>query len=230
MRYAALLAALLLATPAASRAGVLRGQSAIVDEGSFALSKDGARVGREDFVLRRIRGAGGDLFQASGTSALGDRRLAPAMEGDSAGVPFRYQLEIKSGGQLEEQLRAQFSRGRATVHVRGAGGEATREFVVGNGALLLEDEVFHLYYFVARAAGRGTLFVIVPRRNTQLSVRVEPRAQERLSIGGTLLSARHLIVTDGGGSQRHVWVDDRGRVLKAVDDHGLTAVREDPPR
>ncbi|MEP6689863.1 MAG: hypothetical protein ABJD07_01835 [Gemmatimonadaceae bacterium] len=230
-RTAALALLALIALVAVSvPAGAARAQSSVVDEGSFVLTKGGTRVGREDFVIRRIRSSAPDMMQVSGTVAVGDRRLAPAMESDSDGVPIRYQLEERRGGQLEESLRAQFSRGRAIVHSRAKSGEATREFAVPDGALLLDDDVFAHYYFLARAGRAGGVPVVVPRRNALLTVRVEQRGRERLDIGGTAIQARELALVDAAGAQRRVWVDDRGRVLKVIDDRGLMAVREDPPR
>jgi hypothetical protein len=56
--------------------------------------------------------------------------------------------------------------------------------------------------------------VIIPRRNQQVVARVSSRGNESVTVGAASLPARHLVITVAGGGERHVWVDDQGRVLR----------------
>lgn len=224
-------AALGAALGVALLAGALPGQVTTVDEGSFTISRNGQTVGREEFTIRSTPGAGGAHFVARGTVSYTDRRLAPALSADSAGAPLQYQVEVKSGTETEEMLSGKVGRGRFSARIQTPKGESAREYIVADGALIIDDDVFHQYFFLARADRAGTVPVVVPRRNVQLSMQVSQQGDEQLSIGGRVLPGRRLLLTEPGGATRDVWVDARGRVLKvSIPARGVVAVRDDPPK
>lgn len=221
---------LFVAATLAATASTLEAQVAIVDEGRFVITRDGRRIGTEDFVIRRTTGAGGDVLTGTATVAYQDRRLAPAVRTDPRGAPLAYQVEIRVGPEVRESLRGQVGRGRFSARIRTPGGESAKEYIVSDGAIILDDEVFHQYYFLGMSERSGSVPVVVPRRNVQVSMRVEGGGgSEMVEIGGTRVSARHLVVDDPGGSTRHVWLDSQGRVLKVTID-GVTAIRDELPR
>lgn len=230
MRYFGLLSATLLAVPAAAPS-----QVTVVDEGSFTISRSGTRIGRETFTIRRTPGPGGDVYVANATVEFDAERLSPALRADDSFAPLAYQLEVREGGQVRERLRAIVGRGRISAQVKTAKGESTKEYIVADGALVLDDNVFHQYYFLARRASgsssSGTVPVVIPQRNTQVVMRVSSQGNDAVSIGGRAITARVLVLTEPGGATRHIWVDDQGRVLKvALDARGITATRDEPPR
>jgi hypothetical protein len=221
---------LFVAATLAATSSSLDAQVAIVDEGRFVITRDGRRIGTEDFVIRRTTGAGGDVLTGTATVAYQDRRLAPAVRTDPRGAPLAYQVEIRVGPEVRESLRGQVGRGRFSARIRTPGGESAKEYIVSDGAIILDDEVFHQYYFLGMSERSGSVPVVVPRRNVQVSMRVESGGgSEMVEIGGTRVSARHLVVDDPGGSTRHVWLDSQGRVLKVTID-GVTAIRDELPR
>jgi hypothetical protein len=227
MRYFGLLSATLLAVPAAAPS-----QVTVVDEGSFTISRSGTKIGRETFTIRRTPGPGGDVYVANATVEFDTERLSPALRADDSFAPLAYQLEVREGGEVRERLRAIVGRGRISAQVKTAKGESTKEYIVADGALVLDDNVFHQYYFLARrASGASTVPVVIPQRNTQVVMRVSTQGNDAVSIGGRAISARLLVLTEPGGATRHIWVDDQGRVLKvALDARGITATRDEPPR
>ncbi len=227
MRYFGLLSATLLAVPAAAPS-----QVTVVDEGSFTISRSGTKIGRETFTIRRTPGPGGDVYVANATVEFDAERLSPALRADDSFAPLAYQLEVREGGEVRERLRAIVGRGRISAQVKTAKGESTKEYIVADGALVLDDNVFHQYYFLARrASGASTVPVVIPQRNTQVVMRVSTQGNDAVSIGGRAISARLLVLTEPGGATRHIWVDDQGRVLKvALDARGITATRDEPPR
>lgn len=234
MRYLSLLSATLLAVPTPTLAAA---QVTVVDEGSFTISRGGSRIGHETFTIRRTAGSGGgNAYVANATVEFEAKRLSPALRADDRFSPIAYQVEVRSGDQVQERLRGLISRGRFSAQVRTPTGESTKEYFVSDGALLLDDDVFHQYYFVAQRAERlgaagGSVPVVIPRRNTQQVMRVQPRGSDRVTVGRTSLQAQRLVLTEPGGATRQIWVDDRGRVLKvSLDARDIVAVRDAPPR
>ena len=233
MRSLALSATLLATLPAATP---LAAQVATVDEGSFSITHNGAPAGREEFSIRRTPGGeGGAVYVASATVAYDGRRLSPALRADASGYPLAYQVEVKVGSEVQERLTGQVGRGRFSALTKTPRGESAKEYVVSDGALILDDDVFHQYFFVAQnaRAGGATIPVVVPRRNAQLAMRVDERGNETVTVGGRALTARHLVLREGaaGGTERDVWVDAQGRVLKvSIPSRGIVALRDEPPR
>jgi hypothetical protein len=161
-----------------------------------------------------------------------NRRVLPQLSADSAGVPVRYVVEVKDGSASNERVDGVVGRGRASARVKNSRGESANEFVVSHGALVIDDDVFHQYYFITRREQpTGPVSVIIPRRNTQVTMRVTDAGSEKLSIGGTQIDARRYTIADPGGADREVWTDASGRLLKvAIPSRGIVALRDDPPR
>ena len=206
-------------------------QVAVVDEGSFTISREGTRIGREEFAIRRTPNPGGDVLVANATVVYTDRRLSPALQTDAAGAPLRYQVEVTVGSDVQERLQGRVGRGRFSAQLRTPRGESAREYVVADGALILDDDVFHQYYFLARAGRTGLVPVVVPRRNVQVTMRVDNEGADAITIRGDRLAATRYAMTEPDGSTRRIWVDGEGRVLRVtLDARGITALRDDPPR
>jgi hypothetical protein len=70
----------------------------------------------------------------------------------------------------------------------------------------------------------------VPRRNSQVTGRVEERGGDKIRVDGREVSAVHFVITLPDGA-RDLWFDDSGRLLKvAMPARGLVALREELPR
>jgi hypothetical protein len=206
-------------------------QVVTLDQGSFTITINGERSGREEFKILSTPSPTGATMKAMATVVLNDRRLTPRMDTDSGGVPLMYQVEVKAGAETQEKLNGTISRGRISVQSQNPRGESRREYVVAEGALILDDDVFHQYYFVARQGKRGSIPVVVPRRNTQLMFKVTSAGTDRVSVGNASLDADKLTITEPGGAEREVWVDKSSRVLKvSIPSRGLIAIRDDPPK
>ena len=232
MRPRLLALAAVAALVAAPRPAPLAAQVVTVDEGSFTITRRGERIGREEFTIRRTPGAQGQpVFVSSATVAMGEQRLAPALRSDSVGAPIAYALEVRAGAATQEQLKGAVGRGRFSTVTRTPRGESAREFMIADGALVLDEGVFHQYHFVTRTAGARELPVVIPRRNAQLLLQVSDGGTETLTIGGRPIEARRWTLREPGGALRHVWADGRGRVLKVeLPADGVVALRDDPPR
>src|SRR5687767_14151352 len=142
----------LVALSTAVVASAATAQVATLDEGSFTISVNGARVGREDFRIRSTPGSNGPevVATANVSYANTNRRVLPQMRADSLGVPFRYAVEVKDGPSIDERVEGMVGRGRVSSRVKNARGESANEFVVSHGAIVIDDDVFHQYYFITR--------------------------------------------------------------------------------
>jgi hypothetical protein len=220
----------LVALSSATFATSLTSQVATVDEGSFTITVNGARAGREDFRIRSTPGANGAELVATANVSYGTRRVLPQLQADAMGVPSRYVVEVKEGPGADERVVGMVGSGRVSARVTTSRGESANEFSVSQGAVVIDDDVFHQYYFLVRRPA-GSVSVIVPRRNAQVVMRVAEAGSEKISIGGTSIDGRRFTIADPGGANREVWADASGRLLKvAIPSRGIVALRDDPPR
>jgi hypothetical protein len=222
------LAGVTLAALASAPAG--SAQVTVVDEGSYTITRNGEPVGRAECRIARTPGNGGDVVVAQATVSYGGaQRLSPALQTDAAGMPIKYVVEVKMGPETQEKLSGTVGRGRFSARIQTPRGESAKEFIVSDGALVLDDDIFHQYYFLARARG-GPVAVVVPRRHVQLAMTVTERGTESVTVGGQPIDARKLVLSERGGGERTILVDNQGRVLKvSIPSRGLVALRDDPP-
>ena len=207
------------------------GQSALVDEGTFQVSRDGAPVGREAFSIVRSPAAGGQVYLAKGTSAIGPRTLTTELGVNEAGVPVNYESILRERGSITEQTKGRGRPGRFSVLVQTRSGESAREYVLNNGAVLLDDQVFHQHHCLT-VAGEHTAFIVVtPGAAQPTRFRFEQRGTEAVEIAGRSIRGRKFALVGPSGDSRVIWVDSAGRLLKVtIPATGLTALRDDPPR
>jgi hypothetical protein len=216
--------------------GAAFAQVTTVDEGSFTITRGGTkltdRIGQESFSIRRTRGPGGDVVVANATVTFDTEHLAPALRTDTSFSPLAYQVEVKTGADVE-RLRGRIGGGRFSAQLKNAKGESSKEYIVSDGALILDDDIFHQYYFLVQRArgGAATIPVVIPRRNTQETMRIQPGANEQVRVGTTSVEARHYTIQEPGGGTRQLWADSQGRILKVqLDATNITATRDELPR
>lgn len=226
MRYRSFVIALVLAPSFA-----LAQSSAVVDEGTFTVTENGAPLGRESFRIARTPAPGGQVYLVKGQSALGENRISTTLGADSLGVPVSYESEHTLRGQLVQRLQGRGRPGRFSVLKQTKSGESAREYLLNSGALLMDEDVFHHFYFVPLSAKLAHLVVIAPRTAQQAKFQVEDRGAENVEIAGHRLAARRFALISSSEASRDVWIDEKGRLLKvAIPEKGLIALRDDPPR
>ena len=205
--------------------------SAVVDEGTFMVTQQGAPLGRESFRIVRAPAPGGQVYRATGQSALGGNRVTTSLSTDSSGVPVSYESEITQRGEVVQRLRGRGRPGRFSVLIQTKNGESSHEYVLNNGALLMDENVFHHFFFVPLAAQHPQLAVIAPGVTEPTGFRLEERASDTVEIANRSVPSRHFALIGPTGATRDVWIDEKGRLLKvAMPERGLVALRDDPPR
>lgn len=202
----------------------------IADEGSFTITVSGRTAGRENFrIAANSRGTATEYI-ARADVTFGDRRMTPELRTDAQGAVVRYEVSTRSAGATEK-WDGTVSGGRLTANINSGRGTAAREYIVPQGALLLDAEVIHHHWFLALRTRDGSIPVVVPREgNVRGNVTMSTVGQETLQIGNHDLASTHLRATLSNGQVHDVWVDSSGRLLKvALPAKGLVAVRDDPP-
>jgi len=205
-------------------------QGRVIDEGSFLITRNGAAAGREAFRIVRMSGAGGDILRATAQIADGDRRITPTLSTDSTGTPVSYEVAVRDQTGPVLHLQARSVPGRMSVIEQTPHGESAKEYVVPKRLLLLDDDVFHQYYFAA-LGGPGAVQAIHPQGHGQAQVTVERGAADRVEVAGQQLAAVRYTVSASAGDRAEVWVDSAGRLLRvAIPARGVVVQREELPR
>ncbi len=218
-----------LALDLVGKARPVAAQVTIVDEGTFSITVAGARVGREDFSIRRT--ALGTLV-AQGNVLRGDIRATVVLNTDSAGTPERFRYDSNRGGRDDEQVsgerRVNLWSGLSTR----PDGESGREFRLPDAVRVADDGVLHHFWFVLRFTRPGATALLQPRTMAMHSVVIEDAGADRVTIGLDELDAHKWNVRfpDGDVPFREVWLDARGRLLRVrIPAEELDATRDEPP-
>jgi hypothetical protein len=231
MRSITLVSATLLLAAAARPAG---SQIVSLDEGSLTLVRDGPRLGREDFSIRSAPGSssGGVVLVAQGNLIAGTQRFATGLNADTTGFPLRYQTDLRVDGRAVESYSGLTTRNHYASRAHRENGESAREFRLPVGTVLAEDNVLHQLWFIARRGHGAVVPVLVPGRNVVEMVTVELLGTEKLTLEAREFDARHFrLTTAPSGTERDVWLDPAGRLLKVVvPSLKLVAVREETLR
>ncbi|MBM3906770.1 MAG: hypothetical protein FJ363_01705 [Gemmatimonadetes bacterium] len=207
-------------------------QVTVVDEGSFTITRAGTRVGREDFSIRHVPTTPGAYETLTrGVVVAGARRTTVDLNADSLGRPVRFQSSFTDDGRAGESYRAEITGRRYSARARRQVGESARELMLPPDALIVDDGVLHPLQFVV-ARGPGRVMAVVPSRGLVVGLTVEDLGEDRVSIALVAIEARRYAVReDASGTERQVWVDREGRVLKvAMVSDALVAVRDEAPR
>lgn len=209
-------------------------QTGARDEGTFEVLVNDRVVGSEEFSIRQIgAGASADFVATSTVRVMqpsGGLDLTTSLR--SSGVqadPVVYEVTV--GGDAPRRIVGSVGSGRFSAKIMTPSGEQLREYVASSGATILDEGVAHHYYFLARRTRSGRVPILIPRENRQVMAQVSDRGEESLNIRGTQVTLYHLVVQPEGGEERHVWVDDLGRVIRvSIPARNYLAVRTEIPR
>jgi hypothetical protein len=230
-----LMRALLLVLLPAAAGGSLHAQTQTLDEGTFRILVDDSEVGMETFAIRQS-GSGADaVVIANGRIVLDAGRGGQEVQSNVqlAGGSLRpalYDVEVRGGDA--QRINARVAGSRVSARISSPAGENMREYLVSEGAVLVDEGVAHHYYFlVRRVTEGGTVPVVVPRISRQVSTKVTRKGTEQVAVAGAQLSAtRYLVEPAGSAAAAHVWADAEGRILRVeVPARKMVAVRTARP-
>ena len=215
---------LLVATP-------LLAQGRLVDEGTLTITQAGVPAGRESFRIARLPSATGDLYHATAPVSLGDRRISPSLTTDTLGVPVSYDVGVRDGGPAVARLQARTRPGRFSVVLQTSTGESAKEYMMPARTVVLEDGVYHQYYFLGLLRDGGRVTVLSPLARSESTATVQRRGTESIEIGGRPVSATHFVLATPERPERDFWLDSAGRLLRvSIPGRGILAQRDELPR
>lgn len=200
-------------------------QTTTLDEGSFRLSIRGTVVGTETFSIQRSGSGANATTVAQGRIILdtGEQTRAVVQLQGSEMRPSAYQIEVTGDDRINITGRSAGNRFRATIV--STSGEQMREYLVDDGAVIIDDGIAHQHYFIA-ASTAGRLPIIVPRQSRQVTATVRREGTETIQVADRQVDGQRITVDISGMDNRTVWVDDRNRVLRMhIPQQDLTAER-----
>lgn len=206
-------------------------QTATVDEGTFRITIGEATAGTETFTIQR-NGAGANATTVVQGRVIMDtgERITTALELQGPQFqPSAYRIQVEGPERQNITARAAGNRFRATI-VSGDG-EQMREFLVDDGAVILDDGIAHHHFFLAAAVDEDPRVpVVLPRQNRQTTATVQDHGSETIRLPDRTVTARRLDIRIRDAADRTVWVDDQNRVLRIqVPDLDLEATRTTLP-
>lgn len=204
-------------------------QTRTIDEGTFSVTRAGARAQTENFrIVRDDNGA----IKATGQLLAGTQQVTSTLTTDSVGTPMSYEVFVKDKGAQVIHLSATAHAGRLTVVALNArGDQSMREYPLTPGnCLILEDGLLHQLYLATLGGRTGTVQVIEPRSARSATVTISAHGMEPIDVAGRSVTGTHYSLVDGS-VRRDFWVDAGGRLLRIqIPSQNLTATREELPR
>jgi hypothetical protein len=202
----------------------VRAQTVVLDEGTFKLRLGGQEVGTETFNIRQNGSGETAVVIAVGKVVIDTARGAQeinaqlSMKGPALHTSA-YQVNVEGANPLK--ISGLVVGSRFSSRIMSGAGEQMREYMA------------HHYYFLAQRVGTGSgrVPVLVPRQSRQFTATVSAQGNEMVTVGGSSVQGRHLVVSTPGGPERHVWVDENGRVLRyEVPSQKFSAERQAAPK
>lgn len=213
-------AALMTAKFAAAQA------TAVIDEGSFTITRAGAPFGTESFKIIRRLGTDGVEYVAQCTRTSEGRVVRTSLTSDSSGNPASYLRTATGAGP--GQMTARRATNRLTVNEEGPQA-SSRDYAFAPGSLILDDDVLHQLYFVTWREPRTIRFVAPGLKAIGQGTLTEV-GREIITLSGTDVPAVHYVFASGD-DRREIWIDSSRRLLKvAHPSRQVVGIRDLPPR
>jgi hypothetical protein len=196
---------------------VAAAQTVTLDEGTYRVSIAGREVGTETFIIRQSGAGQNATIFANGRTVIsgdaGSRTLEANLQ--IAGTTLRpaaYVMHVQGGDTISGRVMGR----RVTARITTPAAENVREYLVSEGAILVDEAVAHHYYFIARRVpgGGSRVPIVSPRENRQTWAEVTADPPAPLTVAGQTLTASRFRVVVIDGDERLFWADDQGRVLR----------------
>jgi len=205
----------------ACSAAPLPAQEVQLDGGTFEHSVNGGFAGTETFAIRE---RGEDLVAVGRVTREGGPEALQALEVgarlDSFGRPLRYELQTREGPALHIVVNRSGSRLRVTT--TSEEGERFTEFLAGQRLLVLEREIAHHYFALARLLRGATdprsleVEALVPSEGRTVPVRVRALARDTIpQPDGGVAATRYELVL--GAEVTRLWTATQdGRIMRVA--------------
>lgn len=214
----------------------------VVDEGTFAIFQNGARIATEEFSVRQ-------LADSNSTSA----KLHSEMNGRK--IEQTSELKMKADGSFvhyewketaPEKSSATVTVGDHVLVLQSTASDGKpikdQEFFLGPETFILDDyafisrEVLMWRYLATSCAPRKTgdgcdwirqrFPVLVPRQRTSAQVFVEFKGYENMPLNGRPQKLRHFVI-QSDGSDWHLWLDEEHKLQRiSIPDANTEILRQ----
>jgi hypothetical protein len=206
----------------------------INDHGIFLIYSGGKNIGTEKFEIR----AGAKQVEAQAEIHLRveekgkslDLRTLPNLILDPQMQPLTYDWSQK--GPHSSEVSIDFRSSPVRTHYKTVnGGDDKRDFQLAKDVVVLDDNVIHHYQllvdrYASTAGGKQTFNAFVPQEALPGVITVEPLGPEPVTVEGTTVSLRHLILSTEL-ARIDLWVDDQSRLqMVSVPEAQFQAVRK----
>lgn len=194
-------------------------QAVTLDEGEYRIIVRGQPVGTETFSIRQSGTGANAAIIAQGrisVDTVGAQEIQSSLE--VRGPVLRasgYQVAVRGAGD-EQRIAGRMIGGRFSAKIVSPAGETMREYLASDGAVVVDEDLAHHYYFLAQGLKDAPYVVpmILPRRSRQVSARVSEGTSTTVQVGGKSVAARSFTIEPAGVPPRTIWVDAQGRVLR----------------
>lgn len=201
-----------------SSTAAVAAQTVTLDEGTFRVRVGGRDIGTETFMIRQSGAGENARIVASGKTVLDGEAGSHELEAnlEIAGTTLRpaaYDLTVEGGDKFSGRIVGR----RATARIMSPAAENVREYLVSDGATIIDEAVAHQYYFLALRVpdGGNRVPIVEPRENRQTWAQVTVDPAVTITVAGETVDAKRFRVTPtGDGAERTFWTDRQGRVLR----------------
>lgn len=200
-------------------------QGRLLDSGTLLVSRGGVPIGREEFTVQQGNSVAPGGFTISVRSYYPPSRaqpsVAPVLELGADSQPTSTHM-VEFGAE-QRRVFVQVDDRRVTVRTMSSAGESVRQYPGSERLVIADASALSLYAVPPSAA--GLVGEIWPREYRHGVSPLVDLGVEAATVQGRNLRLRHLVLGSGEGA-RHLWYDDRGRLMKVdVPGTNLTAVR-----
>jgi hypothetical protein len=202
------------------------------EEGQFVILVSGREIGREKFSIS----SSSDSASSSSVTEFKDPaknrrvRIETQVNMDGSFLPKDYQRKTEMGGQ-KVSLSGKFTQGQASFEYPVAGVMRKSGLLVGDKYVVLDENVFHHFIFLARLfdfnSGKKyqSFEVVIPQELDNGTLKISDSGKEKTSVRGKDKELHHLRL-DSGQVQIDLWVDDQKIVHKiALPSKGIEVLR-----
>jgi hypothetical protein len=202
------------------------------EEAQFAILVYGREIGHEKFSIS----SSSDSASSSSVTEFRDPaknqtvRIETQLNMGRGFLPKDYQRRTEVGGQ-KASLSARFAPGQAIFEYPVAGVPSKTGLLVGDKYVLLDENVFHHFIFLARLFDFNSkekyqsFEVVIPQELDNGIVKINDAGKEKTSVRGKNKELHHLKL-DSGVVQIDLWVDDHKIVHKiALPVKGIEVLR-----
>ncbi len=195
--------------------------SQVIDEGTFAVTRGGDIIAREEFRITRTSAG----FQLTSTVSYPPRRTRVVVTSTLTlgldSLPTVFESQTEAGGY---RVVAQFGPRRLVFRTESERGESAREYPAAPRSFVVSDSVFAFYAIPPRRVS-GTVRLTWPREDRRTDFELTTRDGGTPVIDGRSTHVT-VVVLSSGADRRECWFDDAGRLVKVeIPSTGIVAER-----